>query len=159
MLAAVLAGCGGPVASATPTPTPAASHHGDPGAEPTKAALSAAFGMAFEPAGPHHELGRTAGGVELDLVGVPVEQLVLSVPIDKDGEEGRDAAADAALAFLPHLRDLLHGPDPVWDWAAAMIACRRDAERSCDEARSQGNLEVRFPDDDPGYLVLVVTRD
>ena len=149
LLALLAAGCGPPAQSATPV----ASRHTDPTTERVKAELTSAFNMSFEPAGPHHELGKAPDGVQLDLVGVPPEELVLSLPA---GE--RAAAVASGLAYLPHLRDLLHGADPVWDWTAAMLACRREAGASCDNERSQGNLTARFPDDDPDYIVLVITR-
>jgi len=143
---ALLAGCG-----AEPTPGPVAPSHDahDPVADRVVAALGAELGMSFESAGPHHRLGRAPDGVQLDLIGVPVEQAILSLRAD-DPEEGLD--------YLPHMRDLLHGPDRVYDWAAAMLACRTDTERSCDEEFEQGNLEARFSDGGPEYLVLTLAR-
>lgn len=142
----VLPGCG-----VQPTLTPAPPSHPahDPVADRVVAELEAELGMSFEPAGPHHRLGRGPDGVELDLVGVPVEQVILSLPAD-DPEAGH--------AYLPHLRDLLHGPSRVYDWVAAMLACRTDAERACDSEFEQGNLEARFSDGGPDYVVLTLTR-
>lgn len=141
----LLAGCAfGP----SPTPTPGHDTH-DPQTERVIAALGTELGMTFEPAGPHHRLGRAPDGTELDLIGVPVEQVILSVPAD---------GTEAGLAYLPHLRDLLHGPDRVYDWVAAMLACRADADRSCEERFAQGNLEARFSDGGPDYVVVTVAR-
>jgi hypothetical protein len=131
-----------------PTPTPGHDAH-DPQAERVIAALGAELEMTFEPAGPHHRLGRAPDGSELDLIGVPVEQVILSVPAD-------DTAA--GLPYLAHIRDLLHGPDRVYDWVAAMLACRSDAARSCEESLAQGNLEARFSDGGPDYVVVTLAR-
>ncbi|HET6744457.1 MAG TPA: hypothetical protein VFH90_01230 [Candidatus Limnocylindria bacterium] len=145
LLAAVLlAGC------ADPSPSPSASAHADhdPQLDRVKAALTAAFGMTFEPAGPHHEIGRAPDGIELDLVGVPVEEIVLSVP----GIE-----PELGITYLPHLRDLLPGPGPVWEWIEGGFTCRR-LEAACEPMISRGNLTARFTEGDPSYLVLVVAR-
>lgn len=142
---ALLVGCAfGP----SPTPTPGHGVH-DPQTERVVAALGTELGMTFEPAGPHHRLGRAPDGTELDLVGVPVEQVVLSVP----------AASPAdGQAYLSHIRDLLHGPDRVYDWVAAMLACRSDADRACEDAIAQGSLEARFSDGGTDYVVVTVAR-
>lgn len=134
-----------------PTPGPTATPHvaHDPQAERVMAELSAEIGMSFQSAGPHHQLGRGPGGVELDLVGVPVEQVILSVPADDP---------EAGLPYLPHLRDLLHGPDRVYDWVAAMLTCRTVPDRACEERFEQGNVEARFTDGGPDYVVVSLTR-
>jgi hypothetical protein len=152
LLALAISGCAAPAVSLAPP----ASDHGehDAATERVKEALADAFGMAFEPAGPHHELGTTRDDVQLDLVGVPVEEIVLSLP-----SRDRPAAVAAGLAYLPHLRDLLHGPDPVWDWMAEALACREDADASCNVSTSQGNLGARFSEGGRDYIVLVITRD
>ncbi|HET6381146.1 MAG TPA: hypothetical protein VFH63_08990 [candidate division Zixibacteria bacterium] len=140
-VALLLAGC-----AATPT-VPAASHVGhDPQADRVKAALAGAFGMTFESAGPHHELGRTDDGVQLDLVGAPVEQVVLSLP---------EGSVEAGAAYLPHLRDLLHGPASAYDWAADVLACHATSS-DCEERFAQGNLEARVTRE-AGYVVLSLT--
>jgi hypothetical protein len=141
-LALGLAACG----SASPSPTPGHAAH-DPQADRVRAELASELGVAWEPAGPHHVLGRADDGVEVDLIGVPVEEVVLSVPAEDP---------ERALAYLPHLRDLLHGPDRVWDWVAATLACRSDAARSCDERLAQGDLEARFSDGGPDYVVVTL---
>jgi hypothetical protein len=141
----VLAAC-----SFEPAPTPTSGHAGhDPQTERVIGALNAELDMTFEPAGPHHRLGTAPDGTELDLVGVPVEQVILSVPAGR---------TETGLAYLSHVRDLLHGPNRVYDWVAAMLACRADAERACEERFAQGNVEARFSDGGPDYVVVTVTR-
>lgn len=143
--AAILASCA-PAATPTVTPDVHAGHD-----QQTVRVMSAleAEGLTFEPAGPHHTLGRGQGGVELDLIGVPVEEVILSLPADD---------VQAGLDYLPHLRDLLHGPDPVYDWVAAMLACRSEAGRTCAERFEQGNLAARFSDGGPDFVVLTLSR-
>jgi len=145
LAAALLAGCAG-----GPSAPPGASGHieHDPQLDRVKAALSDAFGMTFEPAGPHHEIGRAPDGIELDMVGVPVEEVVLSVPGDEP---------ELAIAYLSHLRDLLPGPRPVWQWIEEGLTCRNDAG-ICEPMTSRGNLTARFTEADPAYVVLVVAR-
>ncbi|HEX2142624.1 MAG TPA: hypothetical protein VHK28_10215 [Candidatus Limnocylindria bacterium] len=136
------------VASCEATSPPLNTHAAhDPQAERVKASLADAFGMRFESAGPHHELGKTDDGVQLDLVGVPVEQVVLSVPDD-------DAAAGEAL--MPHIRDLLHGPPRVYEWAEDALACHA-AGNGCEQRFEQGNLEARVTSEG-GFVVLTVSR-
>ena len=142
---AVLVGCAfGP----SPTSTPGHDAH-DPQSERVVAALGTELGMTFEPAGPHHRLGRAPDGTQLDLIGVPVEQVVLSVPA---------ASPTAGQAYLSHIRDLLHGPDRVYDWVAAMLACRSDTGRACEDQFAQGNLGARFSDGGPDYVVVTMAR-
>jgi hypothetical protein len=131
--------------------SPAASSHAghDPQADRVRAALETEMGMTFEAAGPHHEVGSAPDGVELDLVGVPIEQVVLSLPAD-DPEAGLD--------YLPHIRDLLHGPDRVYDWVAAMLACRTDASRRCEADFAQGNLRAEFTSEGPDFVVVAISR-
>lgn len=146
-IAALLA-LGGCALGSSPAQSPGHAAH-DPQAERVIAALDAELGMTFEPAGPHHRLGRAPDGTELDLVGMPVEQVILSVPADDP---------EAGLAYLPHLRDLLHGPDRVYDWVAAMLACRGDPQRSCEEMLAHGNLAARFSDGGPDFVVVTIGR-
>jgi len=152
VLALAIGGCAAPAVSLAPP----ASDHGAHGAatERVKGALADAFAMTFEPAGPHHELGTAADDVELDLVGVPVDEVILSLP----GND-RSLAVATGLAYLPHLRDLLYGPGPVWDWVAEALACREDRDASCNLSVSQGNLTARFTEQDQDYIVLVITRE
>jgi hypothetical protein len=138
------------VACTSPARPAASSHAGhDPQADRVRAALESEQGMTFEPAGPHHQLGTAPDGVELDLVGVPVEAVVLSVPID-DPEAGLD--------YLPHVRDLLHGPGPVYDWAAAMLACRTDPARRCETRLERGNLLAEITSEGPDFVVVSFSR-
>ena len=152
VLALAIGGCASPAASLPPP----ASDHGqhDAAAERAKEALADAFDMTFEPAGPHHEVGTAPDDVELDLVGVPVEEIILSLP-----SRDRPAAVATGLAYLPHLRDLLHGPGPVWDWVAEALACREDEDATCNVSTSQGNLAARFTEQDEDYIVLAVSRE
>jgi hypothetical protein len=147
-----IAGCATPASSLPPPASDHAAH--DAAAERVKEALADAFEMTFEPAGPHHELGTAPDDVELDLVGVPVEEIILSLP-----SRDRSLAVATGLAYLPHLRDLLHGPGPVWDWVADELACREDEEASCNVSTTQGNLTARFTEQDQNFIVLVVTRE
>jgi hypothetical protein len=152
VLALAITACATPATSVVPS----ASDHGehDPALERVKEALADEFEMTFEPAGPHHELGTAPDGVELDLVGVPVEEVILSLPA-----RDRSDAVAAGMTYLPHLRDLLHGPGPVWDWIAEELACREDPNASCNVSTSQGNVSARFTEQDRGYIVLAITRD
>ena len=137
--------------AATPSPSPAASAHTqhDPQLERVKAALRDAFDMSFEPAGPHHEVGTAPDAVELDLVGVPVEEVVLSVPRNEP---------ELGIRYLPHLRELLRGPAPLWEWMEDGLTCRRDEPAVCQPEISQGNLTARFTEGDRTYIVLVIAR-
>lgn len=144
-LLAAVAGC---TAAGSTSPDPHAEH--DAGTIAAMTAIEEATGMAFQPAGPHHELGTAPDGVELDLIGVPVEQAILSLPAE-DPERG--------LVYLPHLRALLGGPDPVYEWVAAMLACRSDPGRSCETEMTQGNLEARFTDGGPDFVVVSLARE
>jgi hypothetical protein len=130
-------------------PGPASHAVHDPVGDRVRAELASELGMEFAPAGPHHVIGRAEDGTELDLVGAPVEEVVLSVPADDP---------EAGLPYLPHVRELLHGPDRVYDWVAAMLACRADEDRSCAEHFEQGNLEATFSDGGPDYEVVTISR-
>lgn len=146
-LLALLSAC----ADGRPTGTSVRQAHAthQPQAMRVIAALERERGMTFEPAGPHHSVGRAPDGVELDLVGAPVEAIVLSVPREDP---------EAGLPYLTHVRDLLHGPERVYEWVAAMLACRADAAQRCHERVEQGNLEARFSDGGPGHVVVTLSR-
>jgi hypothetical protein len=137
--------------AATPSPSPAASAHAqhDPQIERAKAALGDAFDMTFEPAGPHHEIGRAPDAVELDLVGVPIEEVVLSIPRNEP---------ERGIRYLPHLRELLRGPAPLWAWMEDGLTCRRDEPAVCAPEIARGNLTARFTEEDRTYIVLVIAR-
>jgi hypothetical protein len=134
-------------AVATPGPSSHAGH--DPRAERVRAALESELGVTFEPAGPHHVLGTAPDGSEIDLVGVPVEAVVLSVPVDDP---------EAGTAYLPHVRDLIGGPAPVYEWVAAMLTCRADADAGCGSLREQGNLRAEFTSEGPEFVVVSLSR-
>lgn len=125
----------------------------DPQLERVRAELEA-DGLAFEAAGPHHVVGTDADGNQVDLVGVPVEQVVITI-------DASDAAAAlvAARRYLPHARDLLHGPGRVWDWADEAFACRAAGEAGCETRIERGGLSATFTDDGPAYWVLAISRD
>ncbi|HEX2193977.1 MAG TPA: hypothetical protein VHK63_03335 [Candidatus Limnocylindria bacterium] len=145
-LVVLVAGC---ATASTPTPSSTADHAAhDPQADRVRAELEADLGMTFQPAGPHHVVGTAPDGVELDLVGVPVEQVVLSVRADDP---------EAGVLYLPYLRDLMHGPAPLYDRVAEMLACRTDADATCDNRFSQGNLDAAVSDNE-GYVVVTVSR-
>lgn len=146
--AVLLAACSATTPEASPSPTPAATH--DPRTTAVLAALGEELGVEFQSAGPHHLLGRAPNGVELDVLGNPVEQAILSVP-----------AADPELgsAYLDHLRDLLRGPSRVYDWVASGLACRAASGPSCEQQFEQGNVLARFTDGGPDYVVVSITRN
>ncbi len=153
MLALVLAS-----AACTPAPVevvPSGGAHAahDPQLDRARAALEA-DGFAFEPAGPHHVVGTDADGNQVDLVGVPVEQVVITV----DASDGA-AALVAARRLMSHARDLLHGPRRVWDWADEALACRATGADGCEDRVTQGGLSATFTDDGPEYWVLAISRD
>ncbi len=149
LLASVLlVACVGPTTPGPPTTRPTHAGH-DPQADRVRAALEAQLGVTFEPAGPHHLLGSAPDGSEIDLVGVPVEAVVLSLPVD---------GPEAGLDFLPHVRDLLHGPGPVYDWVAAMLTCRADAGAGCETLRQQGKLRAEFTSEGPEFVVVSLSR-
>ena len=153
MLALVLASIG-----CTPAPVvvvPSGSTHvaHDPQLDRARAALES-DGFAFEPAGPHHVVGTDTDGTQVDLVGVPVEQVVITV----DASDGA-AALVAAQRLLPHARDLLHGPRRVWDWTDDAFACRASGAGGCEERITQGGLSATFTDNGPEYWVLAISRD
>ena len=140
----LVAACASPATSAHP------SHAGhDPQADRARAALETELGVEFESAGPHHVLGRAPDGSEIDLVGVPVEEVVLSVPIG-DPEAGID--------YLPHIRDLLHGPAAVYDWVANVLACRADDAGRCETRFERGNVVAQVTSEGPDFVVLSISR-
>lgn len=148
------------VVACEPAPTsvlgsPAATEHGaahDQQLDRTVAALETDHGMTFEPSGPHHVTGTDPDGNQLDLVGVPVEQVVLTVWADEH-------ALETAQAYLPYARDLLNGPGPVWTWLEDAFACRAAGVSGCDTVEQQGPLSARFTDEGPDYWVVAISRD
>lgn len=154
ILAIALLACAGPALSPSESSSPsAAAHSHDPLADSVKADLTDAFGMTFASAGPHHEIGRAPDGVELDLVGLPVEEIVLSLPT-----ADLAAAMAAGRAYLPYLRELLGGPTSAWGWVSDQLACRADAAATCEQRLTRAHLSARFTaDSGEGFVVLVVS--
>ena len=149
-----LSACGTPSTG----PTPPGSHEGhaaDPATDVVKAELGEKLGMTFASAGPHHELGKAKNGVQLDLVGVPAEQVVLSVPADEPGR-----IEDLAAPYLPYLPRLLGsqrniGADLLNESLAAW-----DGEQTLDKKRSAEGITAHLTStNDPAYVVLDVHRD
>ncbi len=147
------------LAACAPTSPAPASSHADHGADPTtdaiKAQLAERFGMTFASAGPHHELGTASNGVQLDLVGVPPQEVVLSVRSDEPGRVEEVAAP--YLAYLPRLlntsrsigADLLNESLATWDGKAIL-----DKQRSAEGITAHLSSTA-----DPAYVVLDVHRD
>jgi hypothetical protein len=159
LLAVVLGACTATVPARSATPATAEdphAGHSDPVAEQVRSELTRTLGMTFRSAGPHHTLGTAPNGVQLDLVGVPVVQVVLSVP-------GHDPAsvkqaAEPYLDYLPRLlgegaqqsigRDLLLESMTTWDGSGEL-----------DKRRSADGFEARLTStSDPAYVVLSVAR-
>ena len=162
---ALLVGCSAPTTQPAATPPSASDEHAnhqDPVADDVRAELTQRFGMTFASAGPHHLLGTAPDGVQLDIVGIPVVQVVLSLP-------GHDSAAvrEAAESYLPYLSRLLGvggvggvgeqqsiGRDLLLESLASW-----DASTPLDRQRSDGGLTARVTSsDDPPYVVLSVHR-
>lgn len=152
MLGLVLAACTPTPVAVLPSGSPAHERH-DPQLDRVRADLEAE-GVAFEAAGPHHVVGTDAHGNQIDFVGVPVEQVVITV----DASEP-DAALVAARRYLPHARDVLHGPRGVWDGADAAFACLAAGEDGCDTRIERGGLSATFTDDGPDFWVLAISRN
>jgi hypothetical protein len=159
-LAVPLTGCGATPALSTapPTSTSADPHagHSDPLADAVRQQLTQTFDMTFESAGPHHTLGKAPDGVQLDLVGVPVVQVVLSVPGHDPATVKQDA--EPYLDYLPRLlgegadqsigRDLLLESMTTWDGSTEL-----------DKRRSADGFEARLTStSNPAYVVLSVAR-
>ena len=153
-LAVALVACAAPVVSPSESSSPsAAAHSQDPLADSVKADLADAFGMIFAPAGPHHEIGRAPDGVELDLVGVPVEEIVLSLPT-----ADRAVAMAVGREYVPHLRELLGGPASAWDWVSDQLQCREDPAATCEQRLARAHLSARFTaHGEQDFIVLVVS--
>jgi hypothetical protein len=153
MVALVLVACGPAPALVLPSGATASHEAHDAALARAEATLTDAHGMTFAPAGPHHVVGTDRAGNQLDFVGVPVEEVVLTL-------DATDAAAAlaAADAYLPIARDLLGGPASVWTWVRDGLACRADARTDCGAATAQGNLSARFTDDGPDFWVVAISR-
>jgi hypothetical protein len=152
MLALLLIGCTPTPVVVLPSGSPPHEAH-DPQLDRVRAELESE-GVVFETAGPHHVVGTDADGNQFDLVGVPVEQVVITVDATDPAE-----ALVAARRYLPHARGVLHGPRRVWDWADEAFACRAAGEAGCDTRFEQGALSATFTDDGPEFWVLAISRD
>lgn len=149
----LLAGCTG-TPGATPTPLASSGHATH---DPALAALEAelaGLGLAFAPAGPHHILGTGDDGVEVDLVGIPLEEAVLSVPA---GEP--DAVRELMEPYLAPIERALGGAPAAFDgWLGEQLAVwdGRAALRADDMF---GDLHARLRStSDPPYVVLTLSR-
>ena len=159
LVAVLLVGCSAPTTQPAATPPSASDEHAnhqDPVADDVRAELTERFGMTFASAGPHHLLGTAPDGVQLDLVGIPVVQVVLSLP-------GHDTVAvrDAAEPYLPYLSRLLGKSEPQSIGRDLLLESLAswDASTPLDRQRSNGGLTARVTSsDDPPYVVLSVHR-
>lgn len=154
-LAIAIVGC---ACNTAPASTDAGEHSGhvpDRATETIKAELTEKFGMTFAPAGPHHELGTAGNGVQLDLVGVPPEEVVLSVPADQPGRVG-----ELAAPYLPYLQQLLVTQRAIGADLLNESLATWDGEAILDKERSADGVTAHLSSTrDPAYLVLDVHRD
>ncbi len=136
-------------------PSGAATSHEarDPALARAEATLTDEHGVTFVPAGPHHVVGTDPAGNQLDFVGVPVEEVVLTLDATDSA-----TALTAADAYLPIARDLLGGPASVWSWVRDGLACRAESRTDCAAATAQGSLTARFTDDGPDFWVVAISR-
>ena len=142
----------------TTSPAPASQHAGhaaDPVTAAIKGELTERLGMTFASAGPHHELGTASNGVQLDLVGVPPEQVVLSVPA---GEPGR--VEELAAPYLPYLARLLNEQRGIGADLLNESLATWDGSAILDKQRTAEGFTARLTSTrDPAYIVLDVHRD
>lgn len=150
MLISLLAACSPGGAAETPVGTPHGTLH--PQVVELEGRLTAEFGMRFTDAGPHHRLGKV-DGVEVDLIGSPLEGAVLSVPLN--------AAMDRAVvleAYTIPIAEAMGADEQLTAWASGTFRAWQREEPLEAEA-SIGELEVRmYSSTDPDYVVLVVAR-
>ena len=105
--------------------------------------------------GPHHELGKAQNGVQLDLVGVPPEQVILSVPSDEPGR-----VEELAAPYLPYLPRLLNAQRSIGGDLLNESLAAWDGKATLDKQRSAEGITARLTStDDPAYVVLDVHRD
>lgn len=143
-----------PTATATAPPSaPAASHGGHDAARDALHTELTGLGLTFEPAGPHHVLGVAADGVEVDLVGIPLEEAVLSIPANQP-----DAVREAAEPYLAPIADALGATAALDGWLTDQL----NAWNGTTELRAEetfGDLGARLRStSDPAYVVLTITR-
>lgn len=153
LLAAALAACATPSLPTATAQAPPASHDGhDATLEALQSELSS-LGLRFEPAGPHHVLGAGANGVEVDLVGIPLEEAVLSIPAHEP-----DAVRETAEPYLAPIERALEAPAALDGWLGEQLAAwDGSSELRADE--TFGDLRARLRSTaDPPYVVLTLTR-
>lgn len=155
LLVTILAACSAPTAERSPAPSTHAGHPADPVTDAIKAELGERFGMTFASAGPHHELGKAQNGVQLDLVGVPPEQVILSVPSDEPGR-----VEELAAPYLPYLPRLLNEQRSIGADLLNESLATWDGAQLLDKQRSADRITARLTStNDPAYIVLDVHRD
>lgn len=151
LMLAVLAACD--PAAASPSPGHTTHQTADPQLARVESVLTERFGMRFTDAGPHHRLGR-ADGTEVDLVGSPIEQVVVSVPYD----ETRDPS-DTLVAYVVVIGEALEVDEALSAWVAETLGgwgrvAPLEAETRIDE------WSVRMTsEENPPYVVLVMGRE
>jgi hypothetical protein len=153
MVALLLVACGPAPALVLPSGAAASHEPHDAALARAESTLTDARGMTFAPAGPHHVVGTDPAGNQVDFVGVPVEEVVLTV----DATDGAAALA-AADAYLSIAADLLGGPASVWAWVRDGLACRADARTDSAAATTTDALSARFTDDGPDFWVVAISR-
>ena len=153
MVALMLVACGPAPALVLPSGVAASHEVHDLALARAEATLTDAHGMTFAPAGPHHVVGTDRASNQLDFVGVPVEEVVLTL-------DATDATAALTLAdaYLPVARDLLGGPGSLWSRVRDGLACRAASRTDCAAATTEGGLSARFTDDGPDFWVVAISR-
>lgn len=158
LLVIALAACTAQALPTTPTATappsaPAASHGIHDAALDALRAELTGLGLTFELAGPHHVLGVAADGVEVDLIGIPLEEAVLSIPANQP-----DAVREAAEPYLAPIADALGATAALDGWLTDQL----NAWNGTTELRAEetfGDLGARLRStSDPAYVVLTITR-
>lgn len=110
--------------------------------------------MKFESAGPHHTLGKAPNGVQLDLVGVPTEEVVLSVPASEAGR-----VEELASPYLPYLGRLLVTSSVVGPELLLESLATWDGTTPLNATRVVGGISAQVTSGgEPPYVVLVVHR-
>jgi len=149
----LLAGCEAAPAS-TPAPSPSVDHAGHDAALTALQLELEGLGLAFEPAGPHHVLGTGADGVEVDLVGIPLEEAVLSVPAHEP-----DAVRGDMEPYLRPIERTLGGAPAAFDgWLGEQLAAW-DGHSELRADGEFGDLSVSLRSTrEPPYVVLTLSR-
>lgn len=150
-LALITSACGGPTVSAS-----AADHvgHLDPAGDAAQTELTQHLAMTFAPAGPHHTLGKAPNGVQLDLVGVPTEEVVLSVPASEPGR-----IEELASPYLPYLQRLLVTSSTVGPELLLESLATWDGATPLKATRVGGGISAQITSGgEPPYVVLAVHR-